>query len=294
MVHSYNQEDYIAQCLEGILFQDFQSEILIIDDCSSDGTLEICRIFQEKYPEKIDVVTSSQNEYQQGKLVGLKPYLTIQTKYIAWCDGDDYWIDSLKLRKQIEILESHPRVGIIHSDYLVLSNNLKGNEIIERPRKLVKNAYSVRSGKDLINGNNIKHSTAMIATQDIDFEFIGGSRGIFAGDWLTYISAAQRKTIHFMNEKTTVVRISNNGMWNGVSTETHREQKNRLRWYCATNLPESDLRNAFRRKILIEWVKSDLANSRVYKPVRPLVMSLRKLRAKTAATYHSDRSILKR
>jgi glycosyltransferase involved in cell wall biosynthesis len=278
VVHTYNQEAYISQCLKSILMQDFKSDILVIDDCSTDKTLQVCETFRIEYAERIRVVTSAQNEYQKGRLVGFEPYLSINTKYISWCDGDDYWIDKSKISKQISILQKDLTVGIVHSDYLILRETLNGNEITARPANQIKNAAALRDGKQLVNGNIIKHSTAMIAREDIDFNFVGGAQGIFAGDWLTYISATRKKTIHYLNEQTAIVRVTKNGMWNGVSTATHREQKDLIRWYCAATLQESDLREIYRRKVFLDWLKSNISKKRMYVILRPTVKYFRKAR----------------
>ena len=93
---TYNHEPYIEQCLEGFLMQkvDFPIEILIHDDASTDKTAEIIRKYESKYPEIIKPVYQSENQYSKGISVSrVYQFPRAQGKYIALCEGDDYWTD---------------------------------------------------------------------------------------------------------------------------------------------------------------------------------------------------------
>lgn len=282
VVHTYNQEKYIGDCLDGILKQDFDSgiDILVIDDCSTDRTVEICRLYQEKFPKKLTIVCLDKNEFGLGNLVGFDSYFSITSKYIAWCDGDDYWIDEKKISKQIKTMEDDTEISITHTDYQVLDERGSISNLFSRSDRDRLKAKHMISGKDLINGNHIKHSTALILRSAIDFDFVGASRGIYAGDWLTCISAARSKSIFFMDEKTSIVRITKQGMWNGEVTTRHQEQKSRVRWYCATHLPDSELRELFRKRVLFDWVRNRIATTRAYGVVRPFIWAIRNLKSK--------------
>ncbi len=109
---TYNHAPFIRQCLDGFLMQqtNFPIEIIINDDCSTDGTTEIIREYAEKYPDKIFPIFHEENLYSQG-VRGMAQkfvYPKARGKYIATCEGDDYWTDPLKLQKQVDFLESHP------------------------------------------------------------------------------------------------------------------------------------------------------------------------------------------
>lgn len=113
---TYNHEPYIAQAIEGVLQQktDFPFELIIGEDCSTDCTREIVLEYQKKYPAIIRVLISEGNVGASKN--GRRVYAACRGKYIAYCEGDDFWHHPLKLKKQVEYLESHPDVGLIHSD----------------------------------------------------------------------------------------------------------------------------------------------------------------------------------
>jgi len=114
---TYNHAPYIAQAIEGVLQQktNFPYELVIGEDCSTDGTRQIVFDYQKKYPAIIRVITSDQN-------VGMSKNSHLTTKacrgkYVAFCEGDDYWHHPDKLQKQADCLESHPEYGLVCSDY---------------------------------------------------------------------------------------------------------------------------------------------------------------------------------
>ncbi len=125
---TYNHAPFIAQAIEAVLQQktNFPFELVIGEDCSTDGTRKIVFEYQEKYPDIIRVLTSEKN-------VGMKKnsYRTIKAcrgKYIAFCEGDDYWHREDKLQKQVAYLESHPECGLVFADcdvYDIGSKKLK-------------------------------------------------------------------------------------------------------------------------------------------------------------------------
>lgn len=111
---TYNHELYIRDCLEGMLMQqcDFDFEILIHDDASTDNTQEIIKEYQEKYPDIIKPIFQTENQYSKGSrgFNATYNFPRVAGRYIALCEGDDYWTDPLKLQKQVNYLESHPNV----------------------------------------------------------------------------------------------------------------------------------------------------------------------------------------
>ena len=97
----------------------FPLEILIHDDCSTDGTTEIIKEYAAKYPDLISPLYEEINQYQQGKAseIDFYNYRRARGKYIAYCEGDDYWTDPLKLQKQVDFMEDNPEYSVCFHDF---------------------------------------------------------------------------------------------------------------------------------------------------------------------------------
>lgn len=157
---TYNHAPYIAQAIEGCLLQkvNFPYELVIGEDYSRDGTREIVFEYKRRYPDIIRVITSDKN-------VGAKKnsYRTLKAcmgKYIAFCEGDDYWHHCDKLQEQVDYMEHHPESGMVVTDCDVL--NVRSNELIKnynyrRGYKLPKNLTT----DEIINGKLIFTCTVM-------------------------------------------------------------------------------------------------------------------------------------
>lgn len=114
---TYNHSRFIEACLEGFLEQacDFKVEILIYDDASNDGTADIVRRYEARFPELFRCFLMSENQFSKG----VNPYYSYlfphaRGRFVAICDGDDFWADPNKLRRQVEVLEAEPAVAITY------------------------------------------------------------------------------------------------------------------------------------------------------------------------------------
>jgi len=122
---TYNHEPYIARAIEGVLMQKtaFPLELVIGEDCSTDRTREIVLEWQKRRPDVIRVIASDRNVglFENDRRVNR----ALRGKYVAFCEGDDYWIHPRKLQMQVDIMEAHPDVGLVHGGYdkLVASRN---------------------------------------------------------------------------------------------------------------------------------------------------------------------------
>jgi len=115
IVLTYNQEKTIGRTLDSILIQKchIPFEIELRDDCSHDGTDAICRQYAEKYPL---IIRYRHNKQNKGIIDNyFDTLLECRGRYIADCAGDDYWIDPLKLEKEVNLLEQHPEVTLVHT-----------------------------------------------------------------------------------------------------------------------------------------------------------------------------------
>lgn len=119
LVITYNQEAYIGKALDSLLMQEcpFDYEILVGEDCSTDGTRNICLEYAKNNPDKIRLFLNEKNKGLINNYFDLLEQA--KGKYLADCGGDDYWLTKDKLRRQVKLLEQHPEVGLIYGNWQV-------------------------------------------------------------------------------------------------------------------------------------------------------------------------------
>lgn len=129
---AYNQEQYIREALDGFLAQEtsFPFEIVIHDDASTDQTAEIIRYYAARYPEIVKPIYQKENQYSRG---GFKPSIYAagfaRGRYIALCEGDDFWICNEKLQVQFDAMERHPEIDFSFHSALLLQEGVSGSRI---------------------------------------------------------------------------------------------------------------------------------------------------------------------
>jgi len=132
---SYNHAKYISQCLDGLLKQrtNFAFEILVCDDASTDDTAKLIHEYEEKYPNIVVPLYQIENKYSKGiKMSATYQFPCAKGKYIAICEGDDYWIDENKLQMQVAFLETNPEYGICYT---------KVKQYIEKDKKIIRGDF---------------------------------------------------------------------------------------------------------------------------------------------------------
>lgn len=203
---TYGHEKYIRQAIEGVLMQqgDFDLELVIANDCSPDNTDAVVQ----------DVLSHHSNAHwiryvRHEKNIGMIPnfIFAIQQatgKYIALCDGDDYWTDKKKLQKQVDFLEANSKY-VIHSGKAQIIENNKLNEIIGNP--LSKNTYLL---SDFLSKNNLITCTVMFRTISISGKCF---KNLFFGDWTLYVLllARNQNLAYVSDEIYSAYRVHNGG-----------------------------------------------------------------------------------
>nr|WP_321295767.1 glycosyltransferase [uncultured Sphaerochaeta sp.] len=163
---AYNHEKYIASTLNGFIIQKttFDFEILVHDDCSSDCTAAIISEYKNKYPRLIKVFYEKENQY--SKHVPITRSILVpnaQGKYLAFCEGDDFWIDEYKLQKQVDILENNSDVIMCcHAHNRI---NASTQRIIDVMTSL-KNENGYIDYEDLLSVSNFPHYSSMMVKKD--------------------------------------------------------------------------------------------------------------------------------
>lgn len=122
---TYNHSKYIEKTFRGFMEQvtSFPFEIIVGEDCSTDDTLEQCKVFQNQHPDKVRLLTWSSNVGSTANF--LRCLMQCRGKYVAFCEGDDFWCCSSKLQKQADYLESHSECGFVHANANVISDDYK-------------------------------------------------------------------------------------------------------------------------------------------------------------------------
>ena len=211
---TYNQKDYIADAIESVLMQktDFKFRLLVGDDASTDGTTEIVRKYAEKYPDIIKPVFHEKNVGPGNNSIGL--YKEVDTEYVALCDGDDYWIDPLKLQKQVDFLDKNKDYTGVFTQVKVVTEGKTETDIIPIQYCVdmwkTKGFFSVR---DFIDYYPIAPVSVMWRWQIKDFSSPLMDFQTHLGDIaLAYIHAKEGKT-GFIEEVTSVYRKHGASMW---------------------------------------------------------------------------------
>ncbi|MDR1809745.1 MAG: glycosyltransferase [Prevotella sp.] len=210
---TYNQERFISQAIEGVVIQktDFPVELVIGEDCSTDNTRAICMEYKEKYPDKIKLLLPEKN------LGMIRNFLaTLQSctgKYIALCEGDDYWTDPLKLQKQIDFLEANPDFSICFHPVKVLKGDELVDDYITRETSDVSDIY------ELSKGNYMHTPSVVFRKEEKVFEDIAGLGDLPIGDYVIHLLNAQYGKIKKLPDIMAVYR-ADVGIWSADNGES--------------------------------------------------------------------------
>lgn len=218
---TYNHGKYIEKCLKSILNQEakFKYKLLVSDDGSTDNTRAILKKYQDKYPEKLEVIY---NEKNLGAMENFIHTLNmVHTEYVALCDGDDYWTDNNKLQKQVDFLDNNKEYAICFHQTLIFFEDKSHDNVIHPlniPNELTLN--------DLIKENFIPANTVVYRWKykkkdSLIKEF---PENIVPGDYFLHLMHAKRGKIYCINESMSAYRRQVNGMWY-LTTQPNKENE---------------------------------------------------------------------
>jgi glycosyltransferase involved in cell wall biosynthesis len=219
-IPTYNHAAYIAECLDSVLMQetDFPFEIIIGEDDSTDGTREICKTYAEKYPNKIRLFLRDDkdkiiiNGLKTGRSNNIKNFDAARGKYIALCEGDDYWIDNNKLMKQVRILDENKDIALVHSEVIGKKDNAYIDEL---PYKRWNKLKPRLTFYDALLKPIAFTCTAMFRNIN-GGAILKNSEQVLSGDWVLWLNILMSGDALFLNEKLAVYRI---GV--GISTKVN-------------------------------------------------------------------------
>ena len=211
----FNHEPYLRECLDGFVMQqtDFPFVAIVHDDASTDRSADIIREYAERYPDIIRPIYETENQYSKGTLGRVMDAAVDATgaKYIAMCEGDDYWIDPHKLQKQVDILEADSSLMAVVTDTSVVSNT--SDIITEKRGGVVKDdiegKYTLR---DFFGTPQHAYPTASVVYRNMHQQEIRAMRAhtanAYLGDWTLWIILHTFGDFYYLNQVTTAYRIN--------------------------------------------------------------------------------------
>lgn len=215
---TYNHEKYIRDAIEGFLMQktNFSFEILIHDDASTDHTQEIVESYRGKFPNLIRCKYQTENQKSKGRVIFPIILEMAQGKYVALCEGDDYWTDPYKLQKQVDFLEMHPEYSFCFHQV----------EMRDEFGKLLQKFIDASEMKvfelrDLLFTNFVATCSVLFRRENINVyelprEFFELKMG---GDWAIHVLNARKGKFVYLPYCMAVYRIHKDGMWSSLSNK---------------------------------------------------------------------------
>lgn len=230
---AYNHEKFISEAIESVLMQktSFDYELVIGEDCSTDTTRKICLEYQQKYPEKIKLLLPEKN-------LGMMPNFiaTLQSctgKYIALCEGDDYWTDEHKLQKQVDFLEVNLEYAICFTDFNILEESILRESYISKyiQRSLYGDLYTITIDNHL-KPFLTQTCTAVFRNSDdlkLELNEISKKRLRFTDVFLFALLLRNAMGVLMLNYKSSIYRIHPGGVWS-MKSESYRITESYLKF----------------------------------------------------------------
>lgn len=221
---TYNHELYIRQCLDGLLMQstDFKYEIVVHDDASTDKTTDVIKEYAMKYPHIIIPIYEKENIFSKhdgsiNKIVNNKS----RGKYIAMCDGDDYWIDPRKLQKQVDFMESHQDYSLCGTNGLLLWDGY-----VKQPKYFSNLVQNCELGPEQIIGHWCFPTASLLFRRELLDLYPSWFSEIISYDMLTILISLYYGKIYAFKDITCVYRQIVGG---SILSKSVHSKKNYLR-----------------------------------------------------------------
>lgn len=213
---TYNHETYIRGAIEGFLMQktDFPFEIIIHDDASTDATADVIREYEREHPDIIRPIYQTDNQHSKGEKVALFVFEAVKGKYIALCEGDDYWIDPLKLQKQVTEMEKHPECYI--SFHPAIQKSVGGSRD-DRMLGSHSDMITVFPTEDVIlDGGAFMHTGSIMLNRSVIpriESFFNFAKEAPVGDYYIQMLGAENGGALYLNDVMSVYRVRVPGSW---------------------------------------------------------------------------------
>ncbi|MCD8370686.1 MAG: glycosyltransferase [Clostridiales bacterium] len=224
---AYNQAEYIRDALEGFVTQrtNFAYEVLIHDDASTDGTAEIIKEYARRYPEQIFPILQTENQYSKGmtNISGTFNFPRARGRYIAMCEGDDYWTDADKLQKQVDFLEAHPHCSLCFHSAKV---EVQGRAFTERMMRPYRGSRRVRQ-EEIIDKTSGYPTASLMFRRKMVEQLPDFYVQAPIADIPLQLLAAERGWAYYMDEPMCVYRLGGTFSWTNLMKKGDYERKQR-------------------------------------------------------------------
>lgn len=213
---TYNHEKFIRQALDGFVMQktNFPFEVIIHDDASTDGTADIIREYAKKYPKIIKPIFQTENQWSKGKLPLIHFMLDkVKGKYVAMCEGDDYWTDENKLQTQVDFLDKNPDFSICFHPVRVIWDDKSNPDTIFPTPDFIFNR-DVLSLDDLLKHNFIQTNSVVYRWNLTEQDW--PKQKFLPADYLFHLIHAKHGKIKYLNKVMAVYRKHAGGIWAGA------------------------------------------------------------------------------
>lgn len=269
-VLTYNHEQFIAETIDGFLAQNttFDFEIVIGDDASIDNTQSILKDFQDKHPKKFNIVYHKNNIGMIPNFVDVINRCT--GKYIAFCEGDDYWLDSKKLQIQTDFLESNNEYAICFHDVKIFDQT-KLELIDDNITSAKKEDYNL---DDLTKGNFMHTPTVLLRN---DFNLPKNFNELPIGDWPLYMSMLKQRKIKKINRVMSVYRVHENSSWSSKPDNYRLERTIVTIEYLLESLTLSKPQESELKQTMHIYKKKLLKKKSFYKTLKTKIRNLFKV-----------------
>ncbi|MCX6032763.1 MAG: glycosyltransferase [Chloroflexi bacterium] len=246
-IPTYNHERYIARCIEGVLMQktDFPFEVIIGEDCSTDRTREIVLDYEKRFPEVIQTITSEQNVGMQQNILRINR--ACRGFFWAMCEGDDYWIDPLKLQRQVDFLETHPECPMCFHDALIVREDGAGK--VGMPGYFCPNDLpAMVTMTDVLLRKNFIPTASTLARREVLESIPEWRKNVWSGDLLARLWCAHHGPLGYLNEIMSVARR----LSTGFTATTSRNESEKWRQNMMYLLREFDKETGYLYADLIQ------------------------------------------
>jgi len=234
IVNTFNHSEFIEKCLDSILIQDLDStmKIVVHDDNSTDGTREKLIDYQRTNPETILLILENTNQYNQGISNHAMLIPWIESKYIALCEGDDFWTSSSKLQKQKAILASDSQVSLVYHAVSIEQDS-------EETEYGTSMAYVnfPHDQRSLGRGNFISTCSVMFRNRVVKPNVFKGIYNLLPVDWIIFAALADVGKVSFIPEVMATYRVHQSSSWSSKSADWRAKKCREVHWYIAGLLP---------------------------------------------------------